>query len=418
VTIPRRTTWIAALMAAVVILGGLALSPLLRPRLVEAIEAQLGPAPSKADDATPAPKADDTWDGQVELKPEQIQALGLTTTPVVTQSEPTTLEITAATAFDPSTLTRVRPRFESVARTIHVQIGQKVKAGDPVVSLFSTDLAEAKGRLEEKRAQWEHDKAQLARIEPLFREKAVSERTYFDAVTDERKSGLEFRVAHDNLVVFGLTEPEILAVANEDSTQKASLTLRSPVDGLVIERNGSEGSLYDTSDVLLVIAPADRYWVVGNVYESDLPKVRVGQAFTIRFPYSDDVIAANVEQVDTRVDPATRTVQIRTTVPDPEGRFKADMLVYGTLSVPPRPGATVVPREAVIVSDRDVAVFVEEPQEPGVFERRTVAIEEEYADHVVLRRGVEPGEAVVVKASLILSQYYDDSAQAAGKSRP
>src|SRR5262249_6322396 len=156
------------------------------------------------------------------------------------------------------TLSPIRSRFNCLVSRVYVSVGDIVKKGDPLVDLFSTDLAEVKSQYEERLAQWEHDNKQLARIKPLYEQKAVSEKEYVDAITDEQKSRLEFKVSRDKLGVLGLSDEEIANVANEEGAHKAMLTLHSPVDGVIITRDVVEGSLYDTTAVLLVIAPPDK----------------------------------------------------------------------------------------------------------------------------------------------------------------
>lgn len=369
------------------------------------------PAPDSPGLAPERPEA--VWDQSVRITPEQGAALGLQCVEVTPQTEPTTLQINGTTAYNPSTLTRIRSRFKCLVSKVYPSLGQEVKKGEPLVELFSTDLAEAKGLYEERYAQWEHDRAQYERVKPLYDQRAISEKDYYDALNDERKSRLEYKVARDNLIVFGLSEQEIENLPNEDGSKKAHMTLRSPADGLVIERAVVVGNLYDENDVMMVIAPMDRLWVVGNVYESDQMKVRVGQRWDITFPFGSGTIHAAVERVDTRVDPVTKTIQIRTTIENPGGRLKADMLVHSTLEVPPVAGHTVVPRVAVVVADDNSYVFVRDPEHPDRFRRRQVQIAEESHDRVIIARGLGPGDRVVSRGSLIVSQMYEDESIAA-----
>lgn len=350
------------------------------------------------------------WDNTIRLDDRQIEALGVTLAEVKPQTAPTILEINGTTAYDTRTLTTIRSRFNCLVNHVFVSIGDEVNKGDPLLDLFSTDLAEAKALYEERTAQWQHDRAQLDRYEPLFQQKAVAAKEYYDAVNDEKKSQLLLNVARDNLGVFGLSEADIAQVEHEEGSRKAMLTLHAPAGGLVINRDVVEGSLYDPSDRLMVIAPPDRLWVLGNVYESDQDKVHVGQPWEIRFPFLSDVITAKIEHVDARVNPTTKTVQIRTSIDNPQGRFKADMLVRGQVAIPPVEGRTVVPRQAVVFQDDGAFVFVRDPADPRRFTRHSVEVAQESHDQVIIAHGLEPGALVVVRSSVILAQMYEDLA--------
>src|SRR4029079_11435001 len=121
----------------------------------------------------------------------------------------------------------------------------------------------------------------------------------------------------------------------EDGSQKARMTLNASNDGVVIARDVVPGNLYDVSSTLMVIAPLDRLWVWGNVYENDIDKVKVGQVLEVQFPYLDEKIMGKVEYISNRVDPGTHAIRVRASIPNPEGRLKADMLVRTMLEIPP-----------------------------------------------------------------------------------
>ncbi len=360
----------------------------------------------------------DPWDGTLTLDDAQIAAMGVAFETVRPRTEPTYLEVAGATAYDPATLTKVRSRFNCLVNKVFVHIGSIVKKGDPLIELFSTDLAEAKSQYEEREAQWRHDKAQLDRLAPLYAQQAVSEREFFDAQNDEQKSRLEFKLARDDLIVFGLDEQEIAQMATEDGPHKAMLTLRSPVEGQVIDRAVVEGSLYDPTTILLMIAPTDRLWVLGNVYESDQNKVAVGQGWEIRFPFLPNVIEAKVEHIDSRIDPVNRTMPIRCTIANPEGRFKADMLVQSRVAIPPTAGQTVIPRTAVVFQEAVPYVYVRAQDGKNRIERREVLVSQEFHDEAILSRGLSPGEQVVTRGSLLCAQMFENQFMAARGTSP
>ena len=394
--------------------GAVAATPAGRHKAAVAWRSLTGPKTAAAAEPNDKPsefRPPGPWDGLVTVDAAQQANLDLETTPVRPQTEPIELEINGTTAYDPGTLTQIRTRFSSLVKTVHVGLGSTVHKGDVLVELYSAELAEAKSVYEEKFAQWDHDNKQLQRQKSLLEQKAISEQAYFDTVNDELKSRTEFKLARDKLEVYGLTNEEILAVKSQSGAAKATMVLRSPTDGLVITRDVVQGNLYDVSTVLMVIAPLDHLWVKGNVYESDQHRLQLGLEWEIRFPYIvGRVVHAKVEHIDARVDPTTKTVQIRTSIPNPEGRLKADMLVGGVLHIPPRPGRTVVPRGAVVVNDTASYVFVLMSRSPDRYERRKIEIAKEYHDQVIVAEGLKSGEEVVRRGALILSQMYEDLA--------
>ena len=153
--------------------------------------------------------------------------------------------------------------------------------------------------------------------------------------------------------------PEELHVISD----KARMTRLSPVEGIVIQRDAVPGNLYDNNDVLLTIAPLDHLFVWVNVYEADQAKVAVGQEMEIRFPYLDKTVPSKVEYIASEVSKDTRAILLRTSVPNIDGKLKADMLVRATLMIPPVAGQTVIRRQAMVVMNGAEYAFVQKAEQ-------------------------------------------------------
>src|SRR6202040_1959910 len=101
------------------------------------------------------------------------------------QVEPIRLPLMGHTDYDPNTLSKIRPRFDTLVEKVRAELGQKVKKGDPLVDLFSNELAAAKNEFRTAYVQWQHDKRLLTMREKLFREKAIAEQLLVDTQNDE-----------------------------------------------------------------------------------------------------------------------------------------------------------------------------------------------------------------------------------------
>ena len=324
------------------------------------------------------------------------------------QTEPIRLELLGTTEYETDNLTKIRPLFKGRVDKVYTTVGLTVKKGAPLIDLFSTDLAEAKSAYEIKRIQWVYDKNLRDLRERLVETQAVSHQVFVETQNNEMKSKREYEVARDKLLVYGLSEAEVERVKDEAGSQKARMILRSPADGIVITRDVVVGNLYDDDDTLLVIAPLHHLWVWGNVFESDLDLVHLGQSWEVQFPFLSQKLHGKVEYISNRVDPGTHAVRIRTSIENPEGRLKSDMLVRGMLEIPPAPGRTVIPRTALVVADGRYYVYVKVAGHDDKFERRRVEIAQEKDDHVVIDHGLRVDEEVVSVGGLLLAQLYDD----------
>jgi cobalt-zinc-cadmium efflux system membrane fusion protein len=373
-------------------------------------------------------------DELVSVDTEEKTAIGLQIATVEKQTKPIKLELTGRTAYDPDTLTKIRPRFDTLVEHVHASLGKKVKVGEPLVDMYSTELAKAKSDMQTKFVQWQHDHRLYVLREKLFKSGAISEQVWVDTVNDEKKSHLDYQLAVDLLNIYKVPQADIDALTAPleaiptgtgnvnnlklfgEIKDKAKMTLVSPVEGIVIEREVVPQNLYDTSSVLMVLAPLDHLWVLLNVYELDQDKVRVGQTMEIRFPFLEqEKIKGTVQYVANEVSKDTRAIKIRATINNPGGRLKADMVLKAMLDIPPIPGQTVIPRLAMVSTNGSEYVFVRKPRKPDArpsdpdqFERRRIVVAQENVDEVVVSRGLKAGEEVVTNGSLIIAQLFED----------
>jgi membrane fusion protein, heavy metal efflux system len=363
------------------------------------------------------------WNGLVKIDAAEATSIGLVIAPVRPQVDPIKLELPGRTDYDPNTQNKIRPRFDTLVEKVHAELGQTVRKGDPLVDLFSTDLAAAKNDFQTAYVQWQHDMRLLTVRKELANTSAIAKQVLVDTLNDENKSRLAYTTAREKLKVFEVPDDKIDALLTNlgdkplpeevhTISDKARMTRLSPVDGKVILRDVVPGNLYDTNDVMMVIAPLDHLFVWVNVYEADQVKVTIGQKMEIRFPYLDQMILGTVQYVATEVSKETRAIKIRASIPNPDGKLKADMLVRGTLEIPPVSGQTVIPRMAVVVMDGQEYAFVRKPSGgsdgPRFFERRKLAVAEERYDHIVVSAGLKAGEEVASYGSLILAQLFED----------
>jgi cobalt-zinc-cadmium efflux system membrane fusion protein len=352
------------------------------------------------------------WDRMLSLSAEQITAIGLKTVVVKPQTEPTVLKLFGTTDYDPAKVTVVRTQFDSRVDQVLVDLGSTVKTGDPLLELFSTDLAEAKSNYEVATSQWIHDKEVLDYKTPLALKDNLPRKELIEVKNDEAQSRLKMKLAKDKLLVYGLTDKEIENSKKEDGAEKAKMILRSRADGVVVLRSVVRGNYYTSADLLMTIAPLDHLWVRGSVSELDAEKVKVSQKLTVIFPFSDRTIDSHVDYIDKAIDADSRSARFRTTITNPDGQLKAGMFVRMMLEIPPMAGRTLIPRVSMVSVDRFDYVFVKKEGKADQFERRQIFVAKESNDVVIVEApskdhpGLKPGEQVASIGSLILEQMF------------
>ena len=146
---------------------------------------------SKSTERTPYPR----WDGLVKLDPVDAKNSGLLLVAVRPQVDPIRLELPGRTAYDPNSLNKIRPRFDTLVEKVYAELGQKVKKGAPLVDLFSTDLAAAKNDFQTAYVQHQHDLTLRELREELFKKDVISKQLLTDTRNDENKSRLAYLTA-------------------------------------------------------------------------------------------------------------------------------------------------------------------------------------------------------------------------------
>jgi cobalt-zinc-cadmium efflux system membrane fusion protein len=348
-------------------------------------------------------------DGILTLGEKAVRGMGLETVKVVPQTEPIRLELLGTTEYDSDNQTRIRPLFKGRVDKVYAKVGQLIKKGEPLIEFYSTALAEAKNACEIERIQWVFCNNLLKVREKLSKENAISKQSFLEAQNDEMKNLREYEVARDKLLVYGLSEEEVAKVKDEVGSQKARMTFRSPATGIVITRDVVPGNIYDDDDTLLVIEPLDHLWVWGNVFESDLDLVKLGQSWEIQFPFQTERLHGKVEYISNNVDPGTHAVRVRTSIANNEGRIKSDMLVRGTLEIAPNPNFTVIPRTSLVVNAGLFYAFVKVPGSSAQYRRVPVKVAQEKDDHVVIESGLKTGDEIVNVGALFLDQMFDNA---------
>jgi membrane fusion protein, heavy metal efflux system len=207
--------------------------------------------------------------------------------------------------------------------------------------------------------------------------------------------------ARRHLLILGLKESDIDGLASKSSLG-AVFSLTSPISGVVIERNGTIGATVGSDANVFKIIDISRVWIDANVFEKDLERVRRDQEVKVSVPafpgvsFSDRVIL-----VSSVVDPETRSVKVRTEVPNPAGRLKPDMFANVQVVTDLHRTAISIPQSAVLNDDGKTVVFV---SEGGGYKKRVVIGGIQGDGRVEIIDGLQAGDNVVVKGNYLLLQ--------------
>jgi Cu(I)/Ag(I) efflux system membrane fusion protein len=218
--------------------------------------------------------------------------------------------------------------------------------------------------------------------------------------------------ATERLRLWGMTDQQIQDITDGEGISE-NLTIRSPVAGVVVGRQATQGDYVKTGSILYTIADLDRVWVVLEAFESDLALLRSGQPveFSTR-AYPGRAFDGEILFIEPVLDERTRTVQVRVEVENIEGLLKPGMLVSGLVAVtvdvqgnpvvdpasaePP----LVIPASAPLLTGRRAVVYVRGPGEGDpVFTGREVVLGPRAGDDYLVFSGLSEGELVVTRGN-------------------
>ncbi len=179
------------------------------------------------------------------------------------------------------------------------------------------------------------------------------------------------------------------------------LRIKSPAAGTVMERKATVGTVVSVGDPVFTIADLDSLWLIAAVNEADLSRVRPGRrvAVVVR-AFPGRTFSGRVLRLGERLDPQTRTLQVRVLVPNPQGLLKPDMFATAEFETDENPRALHIPEAAVQEADGKPIVFVR--QDSQSFSPRRVTLGARTQGQIEIRSGLRAGDQVVVNGSYLL----------------
>ncbi len=367
-----RVLAVAATSALVLTIGALAVQHV-RHGWPFSLHHGIGPQPSAAavpqhSAAHPAPAHPRI---EVELDATQAKAAGVRVEKVRREASAEPIRAVATIVPDESRVSHVHTRVAGWIEQLHINTtGERVRAGQPLASIFSQELLSTQN-------------------EYLAARRAAAGGTR-SAIVEGARS---------RLVVLGMTDAEIAAIEQAGEPRRL-VTLAAPRAGVVLRRGISVGTAVDPSTEILTIADLSRVWVVAEVSEADIPRVRVGTHATLEFPAAGRAaLDAPVEFVYPTLTERTRTLRVRFALDNRGGGLRPGIYGSAVFRVSPREALTVS-RDAVVDTGDAQHVFVVSADHR--FTPTTVKLGTRFGERVEIIDGLREGEDVVASGVFLI----------------
>src|SRR5712664_4162025 len=317
----------------------------------------------------------------VQLSPERLQSIGVKTGRVESKVVEDEIRVTGNVAVDETRLSTVQVRYSGQIQKVFADATyQYLRKGQPLFTIYSPDLvATEREYLVAKQNQ-----------------QRVAQSTVL-GVTEGAASLLE--AATERLKQWGVSQREIARLESTGEVQK-ELEVDSPVSGYITERNALPNLTVQPETRLYTVADLSTVWVLAEVFQSDLGRIKVGDPATLTVnTYPGRVFEGRVNFIYPQVDLTTRTARARLTFSNSGLKLSPGMFVNVSLKVP-MGSQLVIPATGVLQSGTREIAFVE--RSDGYIEPRDVQLGARVGDDFIVLKGLKAGEQIVTSANFLI----------------
>jgi len=308
----------------------------------------------------------------LEVSPQRQQLIGVVFAKVERRPLSLSLRASGRVQVDETQISDVVLKYDAYVEKLFVdQTGQTIKAGQPLLVLYSPELL-------------------------------ASEQDYLVAIRSQGVPGSEqlVRAAEERLRLWGLSDAQI-AELRKRGNAGPRVTIHSPASGAVLEKNVVAGTRTMAGNVLYRIGNLGRVWVLADLFESDAPYLQPGQPATMTLPWASGATwKGNVQFVYPTVEEKTRAVRARLAFPNGRLSLKPGMFVDVSMEVP-LGNRLAVPDNALLASGEHRYAFVKRGE--GRLQATEVKVGAMAGDYDEVLAGLSEGEEVATQATFLLS---------------
>jgi RND family efflux transporter MFP subunit len=316
----------------------------------------------------------------IQLSPAEISAAGVQVGEVRTAALKTNIDAFGRVEQPESQLAAVSARIGGRIDKLYVQYtGERVKRGQAVADVYSPEVATA---VEEYRLAAEN-RSQLHQSDDAFA------RQQAEALVAASQRKLE---------LWGISAKQINA---PETSSVPHVTIYAYASGTVVERKVTQGQYVNAGDTLFTLADLSQVWIKADVYEEQLPQIRVGQEVDITAEsVPNRTLRGHVEFIEPSANPQTRTVPVHVHLANPGMRLLPGMFVNATFISRAAHPSIVVPRSAVLDTGTRKLVYL--AKSDGVFEAREIQVGAPTEDLYPVQGGLALGDKVVLSGNFLI----------------
>lgn len=333
----------------------------------------------------------------IEITPEQQRLMGVKTVEVLVKPLQKIIRTVGRIEYDESRLTTVNTKFEGWIEKLYINYtGRYVKKGEPLAEIYSPELVATQQEFINL-LKWKNSGSRV---------KGQGSGTEIDKMLSRDAESI-IEAAKQRLRLWDITDEQIKKIEESEKPIR-TLTRYSPVSGYVIQKMALQGMRVMSGEKLFDVADLSSVWIISDIYEYELPLIKIGQAAKITLSYAPDrELQSKIDYIYPALSGETRTAKVRFTIPNPDGRLKPQMFTNVEVKID-LGKRLAIPDDAVIDTGTRQIIYVDKGD--GYFEPREVmlGLRAEGLREVVM--GLKTGEKVASSATFLI----DSEAQLKG----
>lgn len=339
--------------------------------------------------------------GVVTLSQEMQKSSGIEVKQVAIEAAAVPLSVTAVIEMNMDRAAKISPRVTGKAVKIIASQGDRVKAGQSLAYLDSVELDQIWADYLKAQGKVALARKSLQREETLFQKKISPEKDVLKARQELGEAEADLNLAQERFRLIGVDVAQFEATKGNGNHLLIPVT--SPVGGVVIEKAITLGEAVNPEKTLFMVADLSTLWVVIDVYEKDMSRLRIGTGVKVSVTaFPDKIFKGKISYIADVVDEKTRTEKARVTIDNASGLLKPGM--FATVLTEATRGGTerliAIPEEAVLMDGAKRCVFVQ--VSPDKFKRRDIETGRTLGKRLEVTAGLQEGERVVVQGGFIL----------------
>jgi len=324
----------------------------------------------------------DEPEGTVEIDPVTVQNIGVRTAIAEKKMLSRKVRAVGRVSYDETRLSRLHLKTQGWIEKLRIsKTGEQIKKGDILMDIYSPQLVTS----------------QQEYLLALSNYETLKDNAYPDIRLGSKRL---LESARERLLLLDVPEHKIKYLNQKRLIQK-SMHLHSPYDGIVMKLGVSEGQFVTPGTELYMIADLSKVWVLADVYEDEIPWVKVGDGAEIKIAaMPDETFKGVISYIYPYLEKKTRSAKVRIEFDNSDLKLKPEMFAKVVLNVSRQDDALVIPSEAIIRSGTREQVFV--LRAAGKFEPRQVRTGLSSNGSTQITDGLSEGDEIVVSAQFLI----------------